>query len=86
MERQEKAKYDYIQASLIIRGFSIVMGSEAPFPSLQEVYPSLFQDEIQKEEEKVQERKDELSAIRFRQFAQSYNDNLKKEVPNKINE
>lgn len=40
-------------------------------PTLSEAYPSLFDREA--EEERMQETKDELSAIRFKQFAQTYN-------------
>lgn len=81
---QEKASYDYILAQLITKGVSITLGSKEEFPKIIEAYPSLFKD-VQKE--KIQKQKDDLSAFRFRQFAQSYNSNFKnKEVPKEINE
>ena len=83
MEAQERASYDYIQASLIIKGFSIVMGSKEQYPSIGEAYPGIM-DEVQKvNEEKVQKRKEDLSVLRFKQFAQSYNKKYDKEVLNK---
>lgn len=82
IEAREKASYDYIQATLIIKGVSICLGDKSPFPTIQEAYPGVFEDVIEEQKEKIQEQKMQLSALRFRQFAQSYNDNFKhKEVP-----
>lgn len=72
LEAQEKAKFDYIHASLIGRAVSTVLSSGAKFPQIEEVYPSLFNINQKKEEEK-QQVLDQLSALRFKQFAQSYN-------------
>lgn len=80
VELQEKAQMDYIQASLIIKGVAMVMGSKEPFPNLQEAYPTLFEDVGQNQEE-MMKKKQELSALRFKQFAQSYNSRFNKEVP-----
>lgn len=74
IQAQEKASYDYIQATLIIKGISICLGDKTPFPSLYEAYPGVFEEAIQKQEEEIQEKKMELSALRFKQFAQSYNE------------
>lgn len=81
-EAKEKATYDYILAALIGRAFAAGMDSKATFPEIYEVYPSLFDNdrERQKQEQRIQ-----LSALRFKQFAHSYN-NRHKEVANKINE
>lgn len=82
LEAQEKASYDYIQAQLIIKGVGICLGDKSEFPSLQEAYPKLFDDLVEKQEEEVQQKKMELSTLRFIQFAQSYNNKFKrKEVP-----
>ena len=80
LEAQERATFDYIQANLIVKGFSITMGGKGNYPSIEEAYPTIFEDLLQKQEEKIQEKKEELSAIRFRQFAESFNDRFKKEV------
>ena len=68
---QERASYDYILAMLMGRAFASTMSNEATFPELHEVYPSLFTSEIH--EEIKQERLDELSALRFKQFANFHN-------------
>ena len=77
---REKATFDYILATSIGlavgRSFS---GSDEDFPEIHEIYPSLF-DGKDREAEK-QERKDELSALRFKQFANFHNDKYK-EVAN----
>ena len=82
LELQNKASFDYIQANMIIKGVSIVLGDKSHLPSIEETYPSLFTEHMFQEQEKIQQRKDELSALRFKQFAQSYNERFKnKEVP-----
>ena len=82
IEAQEKASYDYTLANLIVRGVSITVGSKINYPTIQEAYPGLFEDVVKEQEQKIQQRKIELSTLRFQQFAQSYNDRFKnKEVP-----
>lgn len=82
IEAQEKASYDYILANLIVKGIGITLGSKDTMPSIQDVYPNLFDELAKEQEEKIQQQKAQLSALRFRQFAQSYNSKLKnKEVP-----
>ena len=71
MEAKKRATFDYILAQMMSRAFSCSMSSEATFPAIEEVYPSLFLDE-----EKIQEKheqKQSLSALRFIQFAESFN-------------
>ena len=76
---QERATYDYILAALIGRAFAAGMDSKAKFPEIHEVYPSLF-DKEERENQK-REQSNQLSALRFKQFAQSYNKKFK-EVAN----
>lgn len=74
-ESQEKAAFDYIQAELIGRSVARLYSSTAKYPTLAEVYPSLFNaEEFNK---KRQEERDRASAIRFKQFANAYNKNYK---------
>ena len=80
MKEREKASYDYILSTLIVKGFSISMGSKEAYPSINEAYYGLFDDVEKANEEKIQQRKDELSVLRFKQFAQSYNERKNKEV------
>ena len=82
IETQEKASYDYILAGLIVKGVSITLGDKSSYPTIQEAYPSIFDDIAKEQEEKIQEQRMNLSTLRFKQFAQSYNERLKnKEVP-----
>lgn len=67
----EKASFDYIQAELIGRSIARLYSSSARMPQIQEVYPSLFDNEEM--EKQRQQKKMELSVLRFKTFAQSYN-------------
>lgn len=78
VEAQEKATYDYILADLIGRSLGRLYSSSATMPELGAVYPSLF--DTKDIEQKKQEKKMELSAIRFQQFAQSHNRKYKEVV------
>lgn len=79
VEAQEKATFDYIHAELIGRSVARIYSSTANYPAIGEVYPTLF--DSKEMEEKKQEQKAKLSALRFKQFAKSYNDKYK-EVAN----
>lgn len=74
-QSQEKASFDYLLADLIGKSIARLHSSANTMPEISEVYPSLFDSkEIQ---EKRQEQKAELSALRFKLFAKSYNDRFK---------
>lgn len=76
-ESREKASYDYILADLIARSMARLYSSSATYPDICEVYPTLF-DSKEIQEKKV-EQKAEISALRFKQFAQSFNQRFEKE-------
>jgi hypothetical protein len=76
---KERATMDYTLALLIGRAMS-GSSEENPFPELYEVYPDLFFDELRKQEEAERELQDQLSAIRFIQFAESFNSKFDKEA------
>lgn len=80
IRNQERASYDYILASLIVKGFSITMGSKDTYPTINEAYGGMFDDIEAEQEETRRQRAMEMSALRFRQFAQSYNNRNNKEV------
>ena len=76
--QQERASFDYILADLIGRSVARAFSSSNKMPDISAVYPALFNnEEIQ---EKKQEEKNKLSALRFKQFAQAYNKKFNKEV------
>lgn len=68
---QEKASFDYALADMVGRSIARIYSSSARMPELYEIYPSLFDSEEM--QERKQEQKDNLSALRFKQFAQAYN-------------
>lgn len=70
-QAQEKASLDYILADLIGRSVGRIYSSSARYPDIASVYPSLFDNEEIKA--KQAERNLELSALRFKRFADSYN-------------
>lgn len=72
---QEKASYDYIHADLVGRSIARLYSNSAKLPEIHEIYPSLFEAEIIQEQK--QEKQAELSALRFKQFAASYNKKFK---------
>lgn len=78
---QKRANFDYALAGLIGRSVSRIYSSNATMPDISEVYPNLFDSEQISEQKQAQ--KNEMSIIRFKQFAQNYNKNFKnKEVQN----
>ena len=74
-QAQEKASFDYLLADLIGKSIARIHSSANTMPEISEVYPSLF--DSQEIQEKRQEQKAELSALRFKLFAKSYNDRFK---------
>lgn len=78
---QEKASFDYILADLIGRSLARIYSSSATLPEIGEVYPSLFDTEEIQEQKRA--RMAELSALRFKKFAQSYNQKFAQEVAKK---
>lgn len=73
-ERQQAA-FDYILADAIGKSVSRIYSSAATMPKLYELYPALFDSEEIINQE--QAKRDELSALRFKQFAQAHNNKLK---------
>lgn len=74
-QAQERASSDYILADLIGRSMARIYNSSNRMPKISEVYPNLF--DAEEIEDKVQQKKDELSALRFKQFAETHNKRFK---------
>lgn len=83
IEAQEKATFDYVLADLIGKSIARVYHSSNKMPEISEVYPTLF--DSQEVEQKKAEKKAELSALRFKQFAASHNQRFE-EVQKEVNE
>lgn len=75
IKAQEKATMDYILADLIGRSIARVHNSSANYPEISEIYPTLFNS--QEIEQKKAEKRAELSALRFKQFANFHNNKFK---------
>ena len=70
--QKEKATYDYIQANLIAKLVGIVLGDKSETPKIEDVYPTLFKEEVETEEEQAQSQS-EKDAIAFMTFVQQFN-------------
>lgn len=75
---KSKAQFDYSLANMI--GFSVsrLLDSNAEMPTIEEIYPDLFQEEIKKREEEEAEALAQEAAARkamnnFMQFALKHN-------------
>lgn len=76
LEAREKASYDHILGQLIGIAAGRAFGSlKTEYPSLDAIYPSLFDNEEIKQRKAEQQA--EISALRFKQFAESFNSRLK---------
>jgi hypothetical protein len=78
VKAQEQATFDYILADLIGKSVSRIYASTNKIPSIEEVYTSLFNSEEIKQQK--QKQKTELSTLRFKLFANSYNSKFNKEA------
>lgn len=76
-ESREKATLDYILGDLIGKSIARIYNQSNKYPDIGDVYPTLFDSEEIKA--KKQEKQAELSALRFKQFAQSFNTKFNKE-------
>lgn len=70
--RRDKAYFDYTQAMTIGLFIGSVFSSKAP-PTLEEIYPDLFDEEAEELEQIEQEKRDERSAANFIKFANAFN-------------
>lgn len=70
-EAKSRASFDYALADLIGRSVARIYSNSAKLPDIAQVYPSLFSSE--EIEEKKAQKQEELSALRFKKFAQSFN-------------
>jgi hypothetical protein len=75
---QETATQNYILAILIGRSIASYFSNDIEMPPIEQAYPSLFSEAAEDTKQKKDEVKAELSALRFKQFAQSFNQRFKK--------
>ena len=70
-KEKQLAAFDYILADAVGRSVSRIYSSSAKMPKLYEIYPSLFDTEEIQEQEQI--RRDNVSVLRFKQFANAFN-------------
>lgn len=68
-EAKQQATMDYMLAQVISLGVSRAFNGGDDFPAIEEIYPSLFQERVIE----AQKAKEELSILRFKQFANQHN-------------
>lgn len=73
-QRRDKAYFDYTQAMTIGLFIGSVFSSKEP-PTLEEIYPDLFDEEKEELEQIEQAKRDERSAANFIKFANAFNRN-----------
>lgn len=83
LKAQERASYDYILADLVGRSIARIYNSSNNMPEISTVYPTLFDTKQIEEQKSI--KKAELSALRFKQFADSFNRRFQK-GDSKVNE
>lgn len=71
VSQKERATFDYTLADLIGRSVARIYNSANKMPDIGTVYPSLF--DMEEIENLKAQKQAELSALRFRQFADSFN-------------
>lgn len=81
VKQREQATFDYVLADLVGRSVSRIHHSANKMPEIYAAYPALFDaEDIQKQR---QQKQAELSAARFRQFANSHNKKFQEVGENK---
>lgn len=80
LEAKERAIFDYTLAIMIANGVGSAISGGEGIPDIYEMYPGVFSEEIEEAKAKKQKKIDELSALRFIQYANFHNDKMNKEV------
>lgn len=71
---KNQAQLDYVLADLIGISVARIISKDAKYPTIEEVYPALFElQEEEKQNEIKQQKLNEASANRFLQFALQHN-------------
>lgn len=77
--KKEKAQFDYILADLIGVSAARMMSKEVKYPTLEEVFPELFKNSLDKVREQQQaEIATQNSVNRFLEYAQKHNSRMRK--------
>ena len=77
-ERKEKAYFDYILADTIGHSVGRLCDEKSTYPCIEDVYPDLYNSKERQEEK--QKQQEQISILRFKQFAENLNRKFNKEV------
>ncbi len=76
-EAQEKASFDYILANLIGKYVARALNGKETIPKLEEAYNGIFDDVAAEQQKQLEKQRANLSALRFKQFAEAHNKKMK---------
>ncbi len=72
-QAREQAAHNYVLANLIGRGIASYLSNDINMPKIEEVYSTLFDEKAEETKIEKENLKAELSALRFKQFANFHN-------------
>lgn len=73
---KSKAQFDYILADLIGISADRMVSKDVEYPTIEDVYPNLFEKEIEERDEEAEIATNNIN--RFMEFAQRHNSMMKK--------
>lgn len=71
-QRRDKAYFDYTHAMTVGLFIGSMFSSKSP-PTIEDIYPDLFDKEAEEAKQAEQEMRDERSAANFLKFANAFN-------------
>ena len=74
-----QAQFDYVLADIIGISVARILNKDVRLPSVEQVYPSLFEEEIKKQEQVSEDNKLINSQNNFLAFARAHNAKMRKE-------
>lgn len=77
-ERKEKAYFDYILADIIGHSVGRLFDEKSTYPCIEDIYSDLYNSKERQEEK--QKQQEQISILRFKQFAENLNRKFNKEV------
>lgn len=77
-ERKEKAYFDYTLADIIGHSVGRLFDEKNTYPCIEDVYSDLYNSKERQEEK--QKQQEQISILRFKQFAENLNRKFNKEV------
>ena len=83
MEAKERATFDYILGNLIGASVACVLDSNSEYPPIEQVYGSLFNEEVEVKKEAKLDKQTQLFIARLKEFSNHHNKKLKEVAKDK---